>query len=203
MAKGRLFILSAPSGAGKTTLAKRLVASLPDLVISISHTTRPRRNGEEHGVDYWFVTPREFQAMIEAGEFLEYARVFGNMYGTSRTAVEEKLDQGLNVLLDIDWQGARSVREHMPGVISIFILPPSLAELERRLRARGQDSDNVVEQRMQEAAEEMSHHGEYDYKVINDDLDRAAADLTAIVTGRGDSLRNIEVDMQALLGETA
>lgn len=203
MAKGRLFILSAPSGAGKTTLAKRLVASLPDLVISISHTTRPRRNGEEHGVDYWFVTPEEFQAMIEAGEFLEYARVFGNMYGTSRTAVEEKLDQGLNVLLDIDWQGARSVREHMPGVISIFILPPSLVELERRLRARGQDSDSVVEQRMQEAAEEMSHHGEYDYKVINDDLDRAAADLAAIVTGRGDSLRNVKVDMRALLGETA
>lgn len=202
MAKGRLFILSAPSGAGKTTLAKRLVSYRPDMVLSVSHTTRPMRNGEQHGVDYWFVSPQEFQAMIDAGEFLEYAQVFGNMYGTSRGAVEEQLARGLNVLLDIDWQGARSVRRHMPDVISIFILPPSLPELERRLRARGQDSESVVERRMREAAEEMSHYDEYDYKVINDDLERAAEDLTAIVAGRGEALRDTKVDVRALLGET-
>ncbi len=203
MAIGRLFILSAPSGAGKTTLARRLIESLPDMVLSVSHTTRPKRNGEQHGVDYWFVSAEEFRAMKEGGEFLEHAEVFGNLYGTSKESVDEQLQLGRNVLLDIDWQGARSVRQRMPGVTSIFILPPSLAELEHRLRSRGQDSDSVVEGRMREAAEEMSHHVEYDYKVVNDDLDRATADLIAIVSGQGDHLREIDADMRELLGETA
>jgi len=201
MAKGRLFILSAPSGAGKTTLAKRLIAAVPDMVLSVSHTTRPKRNGEQHGVDYWFVSPADFQAMIERGEFLEHAQVFGNLYGTSRAGVETQLERGLDVLLDIDWQGARSVRQHMPEVVSIFILPPSLAELERRLRGRGQDSDSVVEGRMRKAVEEMSHHQEYDYKVINDDLDRATADLISIIDGHGETLRNVQIDMRSLVGE--
>lgn len=203
MTKGRLFIISAPSGAGKTTLAKRLIASQPNMVLSVSHTTRPERNGEQHGVDYWFVSRDEFLSMIEKGDFLEYAEVFGNLYGTSKAAIARQLAQGQDVLLDIDWQGARSVREHMPGVVSIFILPPSLVELERRLRGRGQDSESVVQGRMKKAAQEMSHYQEYDYIVVNDDLDRASADLETIISGRGEELRNANVDMRSLLGDTA
>ncbi len=203
MTKGRLFILSAPSGAGKTTLAKRLIASQPNMVLSVSHTTRPERNGEQHGVDYWFVSRDEFLSMIEQGDFLEYAEVFGNLYGTSKAAIARQMAQGRDVLLDIDWQGARSVREHMPEVVSIFILPPSLMELERRLRGRGQDSESVVQGRMKKAAQEMSHYQEYDYIVVNDDLDRANADLETIISGRGDELRNANVDMRSLLGDRA
>jgi guanylate kinase len=172
-------------------------------VLSVSHTTRPERNGEQHGVDYWFVSRDEFLSMIEKGDFLEYAEVFGNLYGTSKAAIARQLEQGHDVLLDIDWQGARSVREHMPEVVSIFILPPSLMELERRLRGRGQDSESVVQGRMKKATQEMSHYQEYDYIVVNDDLDRASADLETIISGRGDELRNANVDMRSLLGDTA
>lgn len=182
MSYGQLYIISAPSGAGKTTLAKRLVEEMGDTVLSVSHTTRPKRRGEDHGTDYFFVDRDQFENMVAADEFLEYAEVFGNLYGTARSGVEGLLRSGKNVLLDIDWQGARKVRLQMPEVQSIFVLPPSRDELERRLRVRGQDSDKVIANRMREATEEMSHHDEYDHVVVNDDLDRALAELKSIVS---------------------
>lgn len=183
MTRGNLFIISAPSGAGKTTLARGLNEALPNTAFSISHTTRPRRRNEVHGVDYYFVTEPEFREMVDRGEFLEYARVFGNLYGTSKAAVRELMEQGKTVLLDIDWQGARKVRSRMPGCGSIFILPPSMEELENRLRSRGQDSEDVIQQRMEQARDEMRHADEYDFEVVNDDFERALQKLCAIVSG--------------------
>jgi guanylate kinase len=182
--RGNLFIISAPSGAGKTTLARRLNESLPKTAFSISHTTRPRRRNETDGVDYQFVSEEAFRGMVDRGEFLEYARVFGNWYGTSKAAVRSLVAQGKTVLLDIDWQGARHVRRKMPGCLSIFILPPSLEELERRLRARAQDADSVIQERMEQARDEIRHAGEYEFVVVNDDFDRALAELCAIVSGQ-------------------
>jgi guanylate kinase len=199
MQSGELFIISAPSGAGKTTLVKRLVGAMPDLVFSVSHTTRPLRPGEVHGSDYYFVDRETFEEMTARGEFLEYAEVFGNLYGTARSAVEELMGRGKSVLLDIDWQGARMVREAMPRARSIFILPPSLQELERRLRDRGQDAEGVIAHRMRDAAAEMSHHDEYDYIVVNDDLESALADLRAIVQNEPQRTRSVEVDLRALI----
>jgi guanylate kinase len=181
--RGGLFIISAPSGAGKTTLARGLNEALPNTAFSISHTTRPQRRNEVHGVDYYFVSEREFREMVERGEFLEYARVYGNWYGTSMAAVKELMDQDKVVLLDIDWQGARDVRLRMPGSVSIFILPPSLEELEKRLRERDQDSDEVIQQRMEQARDEMQHADEYEFVVVNDDFNRALDKLCAIVSG--------------------
>lgn len=183
MTRGNLFIISAPSGAGKTTLARGLNEALPDTVFSISHTTRPQRRNEVHGVDYYFVTESEFREMVDRGEFLEYARVFGNWYGTSKAAVRNLMAQGRTVLLDIDWQGARKVRSKMPGCGSIFIMPPSMEELENRLRSRGQDSEAVIQQRMEQARNEMRHADEYDFEVVNDDFERALQMLCAIVSG--------------------
>ncbi|MGA8261034.1 MAG: guanylate kinase [Arenicellales bacterium] len=183
MTRGNLYIISAPSGAGKTTLARRLNEALPDTAFSISHTTRPRRRNETDGVDYHFVSEKEFRDMVDRGEFLEYARVFGNWYGTSKAAVRSLVEQGKTVLLDIDWQGARHVRRKMPGCLSIFILPPSLEELERRLRARAQDADTVIQERMEQARDEIRHAGEYEFVVVNDDFDRALGELCAIVSG--------------------
>lgn len=203
MSRGKLFIISAPSGAGKTTLARALVNSLIDTVLSVSHTTRPRRAGEVDGVDYHFIEMGQFQTMVDGEEFLEHATVFNNCYGTSLASVEQQLSQGNNVLLDIDWQGARAVRRKLPDVRSIFILPPSLQELERRLRDRGQDSDEVIADRMREASEEMRHYDEYEYLVVNDDLDQALADLTAIVTGNEDQCRPMRADLTNLLRASA
>lgn len=183
MTRGNLFIISAPSGAGKTTLARGLNEALPDTAFSISHTTRPQRRNETHGVDYYFVSEREFQDMVERDEFLEYARVFGNLYGTSKAAVRDLMEQGKTVLLDIDWQGARKVRSRMPDCGSIFILPPSMEELEHRLRSRGQDTEEVIQQRMEQARDELRHADEYDFEVVNDDFDRALQELCAIVSG--------------------
>lgn len=202
MSRGRLFIISAPSGAGKTTLAKALVSSVSNTVLSVSHTTRSRRAGELDGVDYHFIDMEQFQKMIGEEEFLEHARVFNNYYGTSLAAVEQQLSRGNNVLLDIDWQGAREVKQKVPDVCSIFVLPPSLQELERRLRDRGQDSEQVIADRMREASEEMRHHDEYAYLVVNDDFDQALADLRAIITGNEERRRPI-ADLTNLLRESA
>ena len=180
-----LFVIAAPSGAGKTTLVKALVARNPALRFSISYTTRAQRATEEHGRDYFFVTPGEFAALKNQGELLESALVFDNHYGTSRSQVEAHLSQGDNVILEIDWQGARQVRDSMPGCVSIFILPPSRPELERRLRGRKTDSDAVIERRLRDALSDMSHWDEFDYVIINDDLEQATADLEAVIAGQG------------------
>ncbi|WP_440996399.1 guanylate kinase [Arhodomonas sp. SL1] len=184
---GTLFIVAAPSGAGKTSLVGALREADPAVTVSVSHTTRPRREGEEDGAHYHFVDEATFVSLIEAGEFLEHARVFGNRYGTTRAAVERELGAGRDVILEIDWQGARQVRERMPAAVSVFVLPPSRAALEHRLRRRGQDSDTVIAERMRAAEAEMVHYDEFDYLVINDDFDRALADLRAVV--RAERLR--------------
>ena len=178
-------MIAAPSGAGKTTLVKALVARNPALRFSISYTTRAQRATEEHGRDYFFVTPGEFAALKNQGELLESALVFDNHYGTSRSQVEAHLSQGDNVILEIDWQGARQVRDSMPGCVSIFILPPSRPELERRLRGRKTDSDAVIERRLRDALSDMSHWDEFDYVIINDNLEQATADLEAVIAGQG------------------
>ncbi len=198
---GRLIILSAPSGAGKTSLANALVESLPDLVFSVSHTTRPPRPGEQHGVHYYFVTQKDFEEMIAAGRFLEYAQVFGHLYGTSRAVVENLLKQGKDVILDIDWQGARSIKQQMPQAISIFVLPPSRTALEERLILRGQDTPEVIEQRMREALAETRHYGEFDYVVVNDEFKAALQDLKAIIRGEPEARRPLTLDPASLLQE--
>lgn len=181
-AAGALFIVSAPSGAGKTSLVGALRNTLGGLAVSVSHTTRARRPGEVDGRDYCFVSREEFDRMVEAGEFLEHARVFDNCYGTARSTVEAALARGEDVLLEIDWQGARQVRTRLPGCVSIFILPPSRAALETRLSGRGQDDPEIIARRMADAISEMSHYGEYDYLVFNDVFEEALADLRAILT---------------------
>jgi guanylate kinase len=181
MPQGTLFIVSAPSGAGKTSLVRELIESLDGIQVSVSHTTRERRPGEVDGVNYHFVDVPAFEAMIERGEFFEHARVFDNYYGTSRPTVQAALDAGQDVILEIDWQGARQVRSQLPESVSIFILPPSRDELERRLAGRGTDEHAVIERRMRDAVSEMSHHDEYDYLVINDDFTTALRELQALV----------------------
>lgn len=198
---GKLFIISAPSGAGKTSLARALIANTGNTKMSISHTTRPQRASEVDGEDYFFVDNNCFLEMVEDGVFLEYAHVYGNYYGTSQLAVEEMLQAGYNVLLDIDWQGARKVREQMPHAISISVLPPSIAELERRLRSRGSDTEDVIRSRMQQAMEEMLHCRESDFVVLNDDFNQALDDLTLILRGESDSIRPLSVDLDELLGQ--
>lgn len=177
-------MISAPSGAGKTSLVDALVKRVANLKVSVSHTTRPMRPGERQGDHYHFIDPARFEAMAAAGDFLEYASVFGNLYGTGREQVVRALESDIDVILEIDWQGCRQVRRTMPESVSIFILPPSREELERRLRGRNQDSDEVIARRMEEAVSEMSHHHEYDYIVVNDAFDEALADLIAIVRAR-------------------
>ncbi len=198
---GKLFIISAPSGAGKTSLARALIANTNNTAMSVSHTTRQQRAGEVDGEDYFFVDQTTFLKMVDDNVFLEYAEVYGNFYGTSRLAVEQKLSEGSNVLLDIDWQGARSVREQMPEAVSISILPPSIDELERRLRCRGSDSEDVIQSRMNQAIAEMEHCKEADFIVLNDDFNAALDDLTLILEGQSDRLRPLIVDLSELLGE--
>jgi len=183
-AQGALYIISAPSGAGKTSLVKALVDSTAEVRVSVSHTTRAPRPGETDGVHYHFVDKEAFQAMAAEGGFLEHAEVFGNFYGTSRAGVEALMEQGVDVILEIDWQGAAQIRQVMPEAVSVFILPPSRAELESRLRGRGQDSEEVIARRLAEARAEMAHHGEFDYLVVNDDFDQALAELRAVFTAR-------------------
>jgi len=178
-----LYVISAPSGAGKTSLVAALASSEPGLHVSVSHTTRPRRPGEEDGVNYHFVSDEEFTALVEADAFLEHAPVFDRRYGTTRESVQKFLAAGDDVILEIDWQGAAQVRERHPGAIGIFILPPSRESLAERLAGRGQDSDEVIARRMADAVAEMSHYDEFDYLVINDDFETALGDLRRIVRG--------------------
>jgi guanylate kinase len=182
----KLFVIAAPSGAGKTTLVKALTTRNPELRFSISYTTRPQRRTEAHGVDYLFVDKSQFETLRADGALLESAEVFDNFYGTSREQVEQHLGEGRHVILEIDWQGARQVRTAMPECISIFILPPTREELERRLRSRGTDTDDVIARRLRDSLSDMSHWDEFDYVIFNDDLDTAVADLEAVLNGIGD-----------------
>ena len=183
---GRLFVFAAPSGAGKTTLVHAMVAKHPELRFSISYTTRKPRRNEANGVDYLFVDEDEFMRLRDEGEMLEYAEVFDHYYATSRSQVEKHLADNRNVILEIDWQGARQVRDSMPECVSVFILPPSVRELERRLRDRRTDAPEVIERRLRDAVSDMSHWDEFDYVIINDDLDRAVADLESVLAGNGE-----------------
>jgi guanylate kinase len=181
MTTGVLFVVSAPSGAGKTSLLKALVPTDPRLRVSVSHTTRAPRPGEQDGTHYHFVDRARFEAMVAAGEFLEHARVFDNLYGTAERSVRDVLGANFDVVLEIDWQGARQVRARFPEAVSVFIVPPSVEALRRRLSGRGQDSAEIIDRRMRDARSELSHFGEYDYLVVNDDFDEALADLRAII----------------------
>lgn len=178
---GTLYILTAPSGAGKTTLANALVATMDNMQLSVSYTTRERRLGEEQGVHYWFVEQTEFERMLKEDAFLEHAHVHGNYYGTSRQQVEGSIAAGNDVILAIDWQGAQQMRQHFANLITVFILPPSRAQLQTRLESRGQDSAATIEQRLDAAAGEIAHCDEFDYWVVNDDLAHAISDLQAII----------------------
>jgi guanylate kinase len=181
---GTLYTVSAPSGAGKTSLVAALIEHCPGLRVSVSHTTRTIRPGEVDGVNYHFTDEDSFTAMLAREEFLEHARVFGNLYGTSRVWVEQELGRGTDVILEIDWQGARQVKKLLPDTRAIFIMPPSRKTLEQRLTARGQDDARVIASRMAEAVEEMSHFGDGDYLVVNDDFDQALSELQAIIVSQ-------------------
>ncbi|HSB08862.1 MAG TPA: guanylate kinase [Blastocatellia bacterium] len=181
--RGNLIVVSAPSGAGKSSLAQRVLKRVDDLRFSISYTTRELRGAEQHGVDYYFVSEEEFRAMDERGEFLEFAEVHGNLYGTRAQPIEELLSQGLDVILDIDVQGAAQVRRRVPEAVSVFILPPSREVLEARLRARALNEPSDIERRMRNAAIEVQLYDQFDFVVVNDDLDRALAHLEAIIIG--------------------
>lgn len=181
--RGNLVIVSGPSGAGKSAISARVLEQLPGMRFSVSYTTRPPRRGERNGVDYHFVSRQEFEGLIQAAELLEWAEVYGNLYGTSRRLVDESLALGQDVLLDVDVQGARTISRARPGATKVFIMPPSYEVLRERLEQRKLDKDLVIEQRLRVACEEIKHFPEYDYLVINSDLDKAIEELKAIVTG--------------------
>jgi guanylate kinase len=187
--RGRLFLIAAPSGAGKTSLVRALMEREPGLRFSVSFTTRRQRPNEVHGRDYFFIAREEFDRMVAAGEFLEHATVFDNSYGTARRQVEDSLAAGQDLILEIDWQGARQIRRALPECRSIFILPPSRPELERRLRGRGTDAEEVIQRRLRDAAGDMGHWREFEFVVVNDDFERALGELQAIVQGQGDASR--------------
>ncbi|MEH6396456.1 guanylate kinase [Pseudoalteromonas sp.] len=199
--RGNLFILSAPSGAGKSSLINALLAKHSDMKVSVSHTTRAPRPGEENAVHYHFVSVDEFKALIEKDDFFEWAQVFDNYYGTSKQAIEQQLAAGIDVFLDIDWQGARQVRDLVADVETIFILPPSKVELESRLNNRGQDSQAIIAGRMAQAQSETSHFNEYDYVVVNDDFATALNEIETIVLAKRLSLQSQAIRHQQLLTE--
>lgn len=180
--RGTLYIVAAPSGAGKSSIVNAVLARDPNICLSISFTSRAPRPGERHAEHYHFVSAQEFEHMVEAGDFFEHARVHGDWKGTARQSVEPQLAQGKDVLLEIDWQGARQVRSQLPGAVSVFILPPSRQALEQRMRNRGQDSEAVIAQRLAAAREEMSHYGEFDYVIVNEDFDVAVSEMASIFT---------------------
>ena len=196
---GKLFVISAPSGAGKTSLVQALLAARPNLVVSVSHTTRKPRPHELEGQHYYFVTSARFHELAQQKAFLEHAQVFDNFYATGAEQVKEKLASGRDVLLEIDWQGARQVRRAMPASISIFILPPSRMALEQRLRERRTDDAATIARRLADAAADMSHYQEFDYVVINDQFDKAVGDLLEILDGRGQELRSHRAQINQLI----
>ena len=183
-ATGTLYVFSAPSGAGKTSLVKALLEKTEAIGVSVSHTTRDPRPGEENGKDYNFVSQDEFKSLIDQNAFLEHAQVFDNFYGTSQIWVESELAAGRDVILEIDWQGAQQIRQQMPDTVTVFILPPSREELHSRLTGRGQDSEETIERRMRDAVSEMSHYNEFDYIIINDDFEQALEQLRSVVLAR-------------------
>lgn len=191
-----LFIIAAPSGCGKTSLVKALLGSSSKLSVSVSHTTRKPRKGEINGENYHFVSKERFGEMISNNDFVEHAEVFGNMYGTARSNIKKKLEANIDIILEIDWQGARQVRENMPNSISIFILPPSKNVLLQRLIDRGQDDEETISKRMKNSESEMSHYDEFEYLVINDQFDSALNDLKAIIQDCNNNLKNIEFSLE-------
>ena len=199
MSGRRLFVIAAPSGAGKTSLVKALLQREPGLRVCVSHTTRPRRPTEVDGRDYHFVSVERFRELIAADGFLEYAPVFDNYYGTSRAALDAAFGAGYDVILEIDWQGARQVRARAPDCTSIFVLPPSRPTLEQRLRNRRTDSDEVIARRLRDAVEDMSHHAEFDYVIVNDDFEIAVAELRRVVAGDAGDLRADRPALRPLL----
>jgi guanylate kinase len=199
--RGRLYVIAAPSGAGKTSLLHALMRRRPGVGFSVSCTTRKARAGEEDGKDYHFIERAEFERLVGAGEFIEHATVFGNLYGTRRSVVEAALASGRDLILEIDWQGARQVRERLPEAIQIFILPPSRAELEARLRKRGSDSDEAIARRLGESVQEMSHWNEFDYVIVNRDFEQALGELEAVFEGRGEASRRDRPELAALARE--
>ncbi|ASQ46829.1 guanylate kinase [Legionella clemsonensis] len=179
--RGNLIIVAAPSGGGKTSLVKKLAANVENVAISVSHTTRNKRPGEQDGVDYFFVDEQRFLKMISEHAFVEYARVFNHYYGTSVAQITTRLESGVDVLLDIDWQGAQQIRRLFPEAVSVFIVPPSLDALKQRLHGRRQDNEEIIKERMKRAQDELAHYTEFDYLIVNDDFEKAAAELQAIV----------------------
>ena len=188
-----LFIIAAPSGCGKTSLVKALMERSKNLSVSVSYTTRKARKGEVNGENYHFVSKTTFAQMIANNDFVEYAEVFGNMYGTARSSINEKLNANIDIILEIDWQGARQVRKNMPDTVSIFILPPSKDSLLERLKNRGQDDDETISKRMENAEREMSHYEEFDYIIINEQFDSALIDLKNIIDDFGNNIKNTEL----------
>lgn len=197
--RGLLFVVSAPSGTGKTTVVERLVQLVPDLTLSRSYTSRPARAGETNGVDYNFVTRSRFQEMVAAGEFLEWADVFGNLYGTCATDTEERLAQGQDVVLVIDVQGARQVRERCQGIVGIFVMPPSFDVLERRLRGRSKDSEEAMQRRLQTARNEVASFTEYEYVIVNDELEACVDRLRAIVLAERARLNAVQAEAERIV----
>ena len=194
---GTLYVVSAPSGAGKTSLVKALIENTENLSVSVSHTTRNIRPGETDGVNYHFIDVAEFQRLLGQADFLEHAEVFGNYYGTSKSWVKQQLQAGQDVILEIDWQGAQQVRHQIPESIGIFVLPPSQAALEERLKGRGQDPEDVIQNRLAKAAQEIQHHVEYDYLIINDQFDLALTELVSIIHSQ-----RLRIGPQAMRHET-
>jgi guanylate kinase len=196
---GELFVISAPSGAGKTSLVKALLMARPNLVVSVSHTTRKPRAQEVEGQDYYFVTPTRFHELVDQDAFLEHARVFDNLYGTGRAQIQDKLNAGKDVLLEIDWQGAQQVRRALPGCKTIFILPPARSALEQRLRERRTDSAATIARRLADASADMSHYREFDFLVVNDQFEQACRELGEILDGGGAALRATRPELEPLI----
>jgi len=199
--RGHLYVIAAPSGAGKTSLLKALMARRPGLKFSVSCTTRNPRPGEVDGRDYHFIARKDFEHLVGADEFIEHANVFGNLYGTRKSVVEAALAEGRDLILEIDWQGAAQVRKRLPEAVQIFILPPSRAELESRLRKRGSDTEDAIARRLQESTLEMSHWSDFDYVIVNRKFDQALAEINAIFDGQGQASRRDRPELAALTQE--